>query len=329
MRSLLRPFRRSYSRDLLPAERLDVTTSDGWRLAVHHVPPMGDSRRGALVLCHGLSANHLGFHFPGRSLASWLARRGWHCFLPDLRGNGASERRSMAWSFDDHVTKDLPAVLELARHVGRVDRVGFVGHSMGGMILFAHGIRFPDAKIARAVTIGSGLDYRLGASDFSKILRLRDTIERLPLVPWGTIAHLAAPLLGRGVDVLERFNVHGPNVEPEVIRQIHALGFHAIPVPLLSSLSSAFEPRGLTGEDGLAYLEKQGDFRLPLLCLGGAADRQVSPEAVRDAAERLHGTAHVHGRASGDEQDYGHWDLLVGTRAPREVWPGVAAFLEG
>ena len=42
-------------------EIIYVTTSDGWRLAVHHYRPEGQQHGAPVILCHGLSANRYVF----------------------------------------------------------------------------------------------------------------------------------------------------------------------------------------------------------------------------------------------------------------------------
>src|SRR5205814_884146 len=96
-------------------------------------------RRGAVMLVHGLGANRFSLHCEGRSLAAWLATRGFECFVPELRGAGESERPKVSWDLDDYLERDVPALLEAVtrRALGPVD---WVGHSLGGVLLLLHAI---------------------------------------------------------------------------------------------------------------------------------------------------------------------------------------------
>lgn len=329
MRTLSRPWMRFY-RDELPApERLDALAADGIRLAIHRVPPpRGEGP--AVILCHGLSTNHLGLHLPGRSLAAWLAAHGYDVYLPDLRGSGLSDVPKEGWDLDDHVFRDVPAILEAVRRKSGRDRVQWVGHSMGGLILFCYGIAHPDAPIRSGVTIASALDYRAGDSGYRSLLALRPLLEKLPGIPYGTVVHLLAPLLGRMPTPIDAFQVWHGNTEPAIVRWLHARCFHTVPTKLLASLATTFEERGLCdGRRRIFYFEEAGRYRIPTLLLAGSKDRQVSVEAVRLTAERLGGRAEVkvHGLAWGDAHEYGHWDLILGCTAEREVWPEILAWL--
>ncbi len=327
-RSDFRPWSRFYPAARAP-EHFHARTADGLRLAIHRVaPPQGSGP--AVVLCHGLSSNHLGLHFPGRSLAGWLAAHGYDVYLPDLRGSGASERPADHWDLDDHVFRDVPAVIDAVLRHSRRDRVHWVGHSMGGVVLFCHGISHPGAPVASGVTIASSLDYTEGESGYRELLPIRHLLEKLPGIPYGAAMHLLAPVLCRRPGRIESFQVWHPNIEPEIVRQLLAIGFHSVPIKLLASLATTFEPGGLCDRRrALRYLEEAKRFRVPTRLLAGSRDRQVAVPAVEKTAGQLGGLAEVHvfGTEQGHADEYGHWDLVLGRRARAEVWPRILEWL--
>lgn len=316
-----------------PDQSFVVSARDGLRLSVHRIKPSAQAEaRGAVLLQHGLASGSLGLQYPGRSLAHYLAERGYDCYLPELRGHGASEApRDMRWDLDDYLFNDIPAVLDAVLERSGRERVHWIGHSMGGVLLFLLGILRPDAPIASGQAIGSALDYRVGSTGFSRMLPLRPLLDYVPALPYGAVMHLAAPLLARLPDPVSGFNFWHSNVEPSVIRRISGSLFHTISPALLRSLSATFEPRGFSTRDGsVSFLERARSFTLPLRLIAGTRDKQVSVEAVRHTATLVGGRAEVkvHGKEHGDADDYGHWDLILGKRAPSEVWPGVLAWLD-
>ena len=153
-------------------------TADGWRIAIHPYAPSGPVRRKhAVVLCHGLASNHLGFDVhPDVSLARHLARRGYLTLALDLRGGGDSERPSLGgarhfgWSFDDYLFFDVPAALAYAKHVTGAAAVHWVGHSMGGILGYAHLARGGSADMRSLTVIGSSLDYSGSSSGFHSMV---------------------------------------------------------------------------------------------------------------------------------------------------------------
>lgn len=106
--------------------QLRVRTEDDITLCVERLAPKGDCR-GAVVLCHGLSANGLVFDLPGRSLAQYLAEQGFECFIPDLRGARYSTTPRKGWSIDDYLEQDLPAILGLVREQALTEHIHWGG----------------------------------------------------------------------------------------------------------------------------------------------------------------------------------------------------------
>jgi len=314
----------------LEARDYRVVTDDGCELRVRRIPPKGKRIGPPTLLVHGLGANHRTFHFPGRSLAEWLAERGHEVWLPELRGHGASDAPAWDWQFDDHVLRDAPAIVEFVRETAGVEEVNWVGHSMGGVLLCGYGIHTRDAPIARGVTIGSALDYRVGGTQFEQLLAARELLSRFTALPYGTLAHLIAPAIGRGPDGLLEFNVWPANIESEVARRLHSQCFGTIPVSLLESLSTTFDDQGLRLESGFCFLDHSSRLDFPIRLVAGSHDRQVDPEAVERTADLIGDNADVtpYGPSWGERMGYGHFDLILGRRAPCEVWPDIASFLE-
>src|SRR5437588_11948797 len=111
----------------LRAERFEVTTEDGVRLAGDR---LGNADV-ALVFCHGF----LGWHRKPRLVRfqEELARR-FTVYAFDFRGHGRSGGRS---SFGVDEVRDIEAVVRLARKQGK-ERVVTFGGSMGGIAVIRH-----------------------------------------------------------------------------------------------------------------------------------------------------------------------------------------------
>jgi pimeloyl-ACP methyl ester carboxylesterase len=92
----------------------------------------------------------------------------------------------------------------------------------------------------------------------------------------------------------------------------------------------------LTGE--LRSCDQRVDYRAnlsrittPAYIIAGAVDRLAAPEIVRFAYDRISSTQkqfREFGVAHGDSADYGHVDLIFGRRAPDEVFPAIATWIE-
>lgn len=320
-----------------PLERgvdcIEARTDDGVTLGVERVRAVG-ARRGSLILQHGLSGNGAAFTLAGRSIAHHLAEQGFDCFIPDLRGARYSERPKRPWGLDEYIEQDIPAILRTVLDVTGDSAVSWLGHSLGGLLLFFYVIENPDAPIARAVTVGSAIDYRAGKSMYRDLRRLLPLADGLMYLPYGHLARLTSRLAGRGPILLpERINFFRSNIEPEYAAKL-LREFHHIPVQLFKGLDTAFSEHGFHRADGaVRYLEQVHAYRLPTLFLGGTRDPHCPPEAIEQTARLLGGHPEsklLHfGIAHGHDDEYGHFDLIIGRRAQREVWPHVTEFLGG
>jgi pimeloyl-ACP methyl ester carboxylesterase len=313
---------------------LRVTTDDGVSLSIQRFAPAERPARGAVVMQHGLGSNGLVFTLSGVSLAEHLCALGYDCFVPDLRGAGKSGRAPADGGLDAYLEADVPAILRAALEHSGQRQVQWIGHSMGGFLMWMYGLEHPDAPVSRLVTIGSAIDYRPGRSVYRSLQRLLPLVSFLPALPFALITRALSPVAGQGPIFLpEGMNFFRSNVEREVCRRLMAGGFAAIPLPLFDALKTTFSEQGFSRASGaITYLTRMGEFRIPTLVVGGSRDPQATPEAVAATFEHLSGVRDKRllmcGVPHGHGDDYGHFDLIVGKRAASEVWPHVAAFLE-
>ena len=310
-----------------------ATTGDGWRLALTRFPAQG-AARGPVLLCHGLGSNRHSFDFSDDvSLARWLAGRGWDVWCLELRGYGLSQKAPFFgydWSFDTLLEQDVPAAIRHVRERCGGAPVRFVGHSMGGILLLAHLASGKDG-IAAGVAIGSSLDYTNSGSGFETLARLKAITRFIPFLPLKAMAFLGSPLMARWHGPIDEFNIWVPNVFGPHYRSFIRRGAENVAPPLLHQLATAFEPGGLRALDGRRYFEGLPGVKTPVLMLAGDRDRQCPlPAAVRsfDALGSKDKSLVPFGRGYGQADHYGHVDLVAGRRAPQEVYPVIASWLE-
>lgn len=315
-------------------ETISARTPDGLSLAIHHIPPASGPSRGAVVLQHGLGANARTLNFRDRSLAQYLATQGFDCYVPELRGAGASDRSPTPYGIDEYIEQDIPTIIDAVRRASGQPRLKWVGHSMGGILLMLHGIEQPDLPIDRFVAIGSALDYRPGQSVHRKTLAARPLAGNwLKTLPFGFLTRLNSGVAGYGpMFPAEEMNFWRHNIEPNVMRRMLAIGFTPIPMRLLDDLATTFDDVGLSRKGGsVLYLPNAHKLTVPTLLIGGSRDVQATPEAITETARLLSGVGELDvlrfGKPHGHENDYGHIDLVVGRRAETEVWPAISQYL--
>ncbi len=318
-------------------EIVTARTDDGLTLRIEHVRARGKPQTRPVVMQHGLAANGLAFNYSGLSLAEFLADHGFNCYIPALRGARRSQKPANGWSLDDLVERDVPAVIRTVVAHSRSDAIHWVGHSLGGILLMMHAAERPEVPVDGFVAVASGLDYRPGKEHnvYPRLTPFLSLAARVGIsaFPFRVFAQLNAPLAGRGIKMLpEQMNFRRRNMDPDVLRGILASGFEKAPMPLLGGLASAFSDTGLERANGsIRYLEMADRFRPRALLLSGSRDIQCPTEAVEATAAYLKNareTKVMHfGRAHGHAEDYGHFDLIVGKNARREVWPHILGWL--
>ncbi len=321
-----------YALDDRPA-RFDVTTADGWALAVWHRPAVARRFQTPVLLCHGLANNHAFMDFHGaQNLARFLSEAGFDCYSVDLRGAGASRSAHdlpADATVDDHVHFDVPAVVDEVLRRADAPRLLWVGHSLGGVIGLAAAPAL-GTRLAGIVTIGTPLFFRF-THGVRRLLWLGHV-----LAVWGqfdaTLARLVAPLAGRvALPGGEKLSSNLANIAPRTQRYLLANVFAPIWKGVMAQLDDWVKNDVCRSVDGqVDYRAGLAQVRCPALVLGGSVDLLCPMAATRGLFDAL-GTPDkrmvVLGTASGHSADYGHGDLVTGRRASEEVYPEVLSLL--
>jgi poly[(R)-3-hydroxyalkanoate] polymerase subunit PhaC len=299
-------------------------------------PPGGQAPRGALLLVHGLAQNRYNWHLKRRSFSAYLASRGWDVFNLELRGHGRSRRLGarIPTSFEDYVDRDVPAALDVMATLGH-DRPFVVGHSLGGAIAYAVAGHHP-ARLGGVVSL-SGV-FRWGSatrmvSFLSRVLHRTDRAHRLLRLGAGVPfpLELVGSLLSRRPSLAESAlcPLHAwakGSVEDDVLSEWLARGFDRTSGSVVTLMGRWARQGVFTDTAGdHDYAQAWARSGVPVLVIGGGRDRLAHADHdVRPAF--LASTASD--RTYRCFESYGHIDLVHGRRAPHEVWPCVAEWLE-
>jgi pimeloyl-ACP methyl ester carboxylesterase len=312
---------------------MHVHVADGTRLSMLHFKGSGP----AVMLLHGLAANSLIFDLPQRSLARFLAQNDFDVFLPELRGHGASDWPSQSWGMREYLTLDIPAILDAICRASGQSQVHWIGHSMGGILSLCYGILSSDTRVASVLTIGSALTMRYGDCFYKRYIPFKSLISFLKSIPLGIIFRVISPLVGRNrLSFIDRPTVCSRNIESDLSRNFHRLGFCSVPFSLLLDLLCAFDERGLAlkgqanGCD-FYFWENRERLTLPLRMFAASEDYNVPPDSVIQTAKAMNceNELYVFGKKHGCLEEYGHCDLIIGKNASREVWPRILSWLQG
>jgi len=169
--------------DVIRVEEHTVATEDKWRISINRYR-LTDRPDGcfkpAVILCHGFNFNNLFWDLDESvSLARYLAEKGYDVWAPSLRGSGKSSKSVISslkealkfnlvalkegitnfnkfnWTIDDHIQKDVPAIVDYVKKESGFDKVYWIGHSMGGIVMYGYLETVRQDDIAGFIPIGS------------------------------------------------------------------------------------------------------------------------------------------------------------------------------
>ena len=325
-----------------------VATADGWPITLYEYEPNPMLPRASaypVLLGHGSFCRYNFFdHGAGFGLSPWLAARGFHVFALDLRGRGESVarpheseqlyRRRRHWEVEDFVRYDVPAAIETVIRQSGAPSLDYLGHSLGGIIAFAHLLRTGDSRVRRFIAAGTlspvtgarlGLPKRQERGRMHLLDWMAPLSQLVPHFPVRPAARVAASLVPTPLLPLQpAFNAR--NTEPEVLRRFMANGTVSIPARKIQSLARWFD-----AERSEWHAHSFAHWRHPTLWMASKADALVPASWSRrdyEAALAASGSEDLEyiefSRRNGHAADYGHGDMFLGRHVEREVFPVVA-----
>lgn len=310
-------------------------TEDGHLITLYHYfPRQLEKGRPPVLLCHGLSANHFTWDpGPCPSFAKYIRDNGFDAWVIDLRGRGPSARLQQrrgetkpgGWNYDDYVQYDLPAVINYVREQTGSDQVNWVGHSMGGMVMYGY-LQSQDASLIRSATAVASPArmknfrfFKFLMGPFQSLLGRMSHFRQIQgaraiallgylvptkkvgthksIYPWFAVNGVANP----SAAVMAQFNSwmineHLANADAS---QIYSDGFHKITTPFL-------------------VVEGAGDWMAPPLDVKYGIDRMSSKDKKYAFFSKKNGHKH----------NYDHMSILLGDSAAEEVWPVMLDWLK-
>ncbi|KAL8137572.1 hypothetical protein V2J09_003573 [Rumex salicifolius] len=244
------------------------------------------------------------------------------------------------WDFDTMLDEDIPAVMDYIRAQCRPkdNRIFAVGHSMGGILLYAllskHGHEGTDPMLSGVVTLASSVDYTTSKSSLKLLIPLADPAQvlQVPVVPLGALLTAAYPLSSRSRSLFSWLNnmISAEDMmHPELLEKLILNNFCTIPAKLLIQLTTAFQKGGLCNRDGTFFFKDHlHKSTVPVLALAGDRDLICPPEAVYETVKLIPEklvTYKVLGESGGPH--YAHYDLVGGRLAVEQVYPCIVEFL--
>ena len=210
-----------------------------------------------IVLSNSLAADH----------AMWAPQMAaltphFHVLRYDTRGHGASDIPPGPYNFDDLVG-DIVAILD--HH--RIEKVTFLGLSLGGMTGLGLALNYPERL--------TGLICCDARADAPPTF-VTSWLERIAAIERGGMTAIAQGTIERWFGPAFRA------AQPDTVAAIAAT-IRATPVAGYKGCAAALM--------GLDYLKRLHTVRTPSLFVAGADDAAAPPEVMRDMAGRVPGAA--------------------------------------
>ncbi|MDV6237319.1 alpha/beta fold hydrolase [Leptospira ellisii] len=313
-------------------------TKDGWNLALHrHIPPQPDRQLAPVLVVHGIATNKFVVDLDKRhSLPYYLKLRGYEVFAVSLRGCGRSYHESPTryedFTFDDIVKYDVPAMIDKVKRISNSDRVSYVGHSMGAMIVYSH-FCIQDAKdvkdIAAFVSLGGpGNLNHIGITLIGLLSRFPRARKMLDL-KFG--ASILAPLAGELYTPVDEILYNPKVTSSKTVKKIMKNAIENIAEGVTEQFMRWIETKRMISLNGFFDYEKlQQKITAPSLFMAGEKDVIATPDSVRSVYERAGSKKkefRIVSKTSGSSEDYGHACLVMGDRAEDDVFQYVESFL--
>jgi polyhydroxyalkanoate synthase len=309
------------------AERHRAHTRDGCEISLVRYVPQGKPTGRPILMCHGISANDRNMDLDDQhSMARWFAAHGREAWTMSLRGTGGSQASNDGDTFDTFWKEDLPAAIDEVRRTANVDRIDYVGHSMGGMIAYAYLAEGGDGLNAVA-TLGSPTNLAIGTRAATMLTLMPGSFT----VPTELGAYLAAPFSGAIPDgPIERFFYNPDNTSAETWGRLMSYGTADIAGGVMKQLLALGRGDFKSADGTIDFRHDMAKIKTPVLVVAARLDRTAPTPAVKDGYRALGGPKEwlMISEAHGARAEYGHMDLVIGSRAPDEVWSKVLDFFE-
>jgi len=310
---------------MVPTGFIEWQSDDGWTGTVRHFPGPGEP----VLLVHGMGANHFNWDYRREvSLAAWLQDEGWDVWVPDLRGDpgtrAPSRRDARRFDFDHHAIHDLPAIVDAVLEATGSEQLAWVGHSMGGMLLYTALAQYPE-KISAGVAIASPARFDEVRGLPALLPVTRPALAGPGMVPLEGVA-AASSVLGRANPFLGRVS-YRDNLEAGVFAGLRRTALQNIPRAMAHQALGWLRTGELTTREGEPWL-RDPEPPVPLLVLAADADRIAPPGDVLAACEFFSPCeSRTLGLESGMSAPQGHIDPVLGRHARAQVYPDVSRWL--
>jgi acylglycerol lipase len=231
-----------------------MTTRDGFNIFLSQDP--ADRPRAVIIIVHGLGEHSGRYNYPVSRFNEW----GYSVYRFDLRGHGRSGGdRGYVESYERFI-EDTDLVVNTARQEISGLPLFLFGHSMGGFISVAYGVKHPD-RLSGLIHSGAAVGILPAVKDLGEGF----DYNALALTP---VPNALSNQISRDPEVVKAYDE-----DPLVLKEF-----------TLKLMGEVF----ITGVGWL--LNNMGTYHYPCLILHGSDDQLVPSEVSRNLFENISST---------------------------------------
>jgi len=340
-------------------------TKDGWEISIERYrlakEVYTEEPKAAVILCHGFNINNTFWDLdPRSSLARYLAKNGYDVWAPSLRGSGLSSRpvmsriRSLAkfelkniphmlikapfdigklgWTIDDHIYEDIPAIIDLVKEESGFDRVYWIGHSMGGIIMYAYLETGDQDNIAGFMPLGSMMFMPRPLTPHLKRIANQKPLLTASLIVNTTVASQFRNFtFGAVKNPIEKLLFESANMSDSVLVRFFRRCIDDTAAGVVMQFSDSIRNGEMLSVDRrYSYTGNLHRITVPILIMGGSKDGFVDAEALKNAYDSVASrdkSLVIASVENGYTADYGHCDLVIGKNVAQDVYPAILNWL--
>jgi len=330
--------------DYSPDKIHQAPTVDGLHVGLVHLPPEGKARQAdPIIMCHGFTSTAISYDMGnGGGMGPYLAKGGYDVWILNLRGrkyssvpNSGKGHLDYDWTFDDYLNYDLPAAIKYVTDYTGAKKVTWIGHSMGGMLIYAY-LGSPKTSwrndVGKIVTMASPVNFS-PVDDTTKMLASLGKVivgkkEMLPVHP---MAMFFGKYMAKNRDLGE-WTINPHNFSEKTTRMYLANGTPNISGSAIHQFLGWLKTNEFKSLDGLIdYRAGISRIKVSALILTGKLDNIAPTWAVYPGYEFLGSpdkTFVLVGQVSGCKEDHGHGGCIMGNWAEDEVFPIIKSWLD-
>ncbi len=315
---------------------LELTTDDGWRLALVRYAPQLPARGAPVLFVPGVINNGRAADIDREhSLARFFAAQGRDTYVLYLRGTSLSDKpdsragRGAVYNIDTLVSRDVAAAVRRVREHTGAEAVDLVGHSMGGHLIYIY-LALGGQGVNAAAVLGAQGRFLTGGRTEAALVRFFVGMASMgETVPAPAIMDALFPIHGTFEGPLEKMGRSTRNVTSTTWRKFMANAVAETSGQVFAQLEKWAQRDRMCSFDGsIDYTALLATVRVPVLVIAGKIDAMAPATQVRAGYEMLGGPKRflVAGEENGFASDYGHGDLVMADRAAVELWPRIESF---